>query len=195
MIQYTADEPLAATYHFLYFWSILGPFFFTSIHWDFSAFTYMQLSEGPATAFQLDLRSELWLGHCKTLILLFFSHSHVDLLMCFRSLYSYMTPIWPGSNLSIEHWFRGLVICLDAVLWNSVSHPFMFFLDRRGFLFEDWQLFWRLSCLWHEIIIFWDYKQKPHGGARRKNRVRGLYLLGVSKRYLYLNETGGLAEQ
>jgi len=44
----------------------------------------------------IGLRSGLQLGHCNTLILFFFSHSLVDLLVIFGSLSSCITQFWPS---------------------------------------------------------------------------------------------------
>jgi len=42
------------------------------------------------------LRSGLWLGKCNILILVFFSHSVIDLLVCLGSLSYCTTQFWPS---------------------------------------------------------------------------------------------------
>lgn len=52
-----------------------------SVHWDFfGTYTFSQLCEGPVTAISNFNQTELWQGHLKSLILLFFSDA--DVLLC-----------------------------------------------------------------------------------------------------------------
>ena len=75
----------------------------------------------------IGLRSGLWLGHCNTLILFFFSHSVVDLLVHLGSLSCCVTHFQPSFNCQSHGlaFYSRILWCLEEFIVDViiVRHP------------------------------------------------------------------------
>lgn len=84
------------------------------LHWDLWSFIYVGLSQKLALI-SIRLTSGLWLGHCNTMILFFFSYSVIDLLLGFGSFDWCMITLWTNIFTSVS---RSLEVGSDATFAN-----------------------------------------------------------------------------
>jgi len=96
------------------FWRNFGPFFFTMLLQFIEVCGHLFM-HSSRHSISVGLRSRLRLGHCNTLILFFFSHSSVDLLVIFRSLSSCMTKFWPSFSCRMDD----LTFDSGQILWYT----------------------------------------------------------------------------
>ena len=97
-------------FHSLLWRNVCPPFFTMLLHF-FKVCTSLLRSSHTVP---IRLRSGLWLEHCNQLILFFFRHSVVDLLLCLGSLSCCITQFQPRFSCSID----GLT-CDSWIIWYT----------------------------------------------------------------------------